>query len=86
MAALFLIYLFLSSLARLPVGIDLVVVALPLADIALWVLPVIVFIMAVWVSATWIEDRAVGTMGIVVASLGVLGEAYQFTVQLVASV
>ncbi|MEM9384861.1 MAG: hypothetical protein AAGA68_07350 [Pseudomonadota bacterium] len=30
------------------------------------------------------RDRAVGTLGLVVAGLGVLGEAYQFTVGLVA--
>ena len=32
---------------------------------------------------TYFEGRAVGTLGIIIAGFGVLGEAYQFTTQLV---
>ena len=32
---------------------------------------------------TWVPGRTVGTLGISLASVGVLGEAYQFTAQLV---
>ena len=31
----------------------------------------------------WVPDRSVGTLGIIIAGFGVLGEAYQFTTQLV---
>jgi len=31
----------------------------------------------------WVPGRTVGTLGIIIAGLGVLGEAYQFTTQLV---
>ena len=31
----------------------------------------------------WVPGRAVGTLGIIIAGFGVLGEAYQFTTQLV---
>jgi len=31
----------------------------------------------------FVEDRAVGTLGVIIAGLGVLGEAYQFTTQIV---
>ena len=31
----------------------------------------------------WVEGRAIGTLGLTIAGFGVLGEAYQFTVQLV---
>jgi len=32
---------------------------------------------------TWVGGRTVGTLGIIIAGFGVLGEAYQFTTQLV---
>ena len=32
---------------------------------------------------SWVPDRAVGTLGIIIAGFGILGEAYQFTTQLV---
>ena len=32
---------------------------------------------------TWVPGRTVGTLGIIIAGFGVLGEAYQFTTQLV---
>ena len=31
----------------------------------------------------WVPGRTVGTLGIIIAGFGVLGEAYQFTTQLV---
>ena len=34
-------------------------------------------------SQSFVEGRVVGTLGLVLASLGVLGEAYQFTTQLI---
>jgi len=33
----------------------------------------------------FVEDRAVGTMGIIIASLGVLGEAYQLATQILVT-
>jgi hypothetical protein len=86
MVSLVLVFLLLTLLASMPIGINVVVVAIPITEVALRVLPIIVICMAVWISATWVEDRAVGTMGIVIAGLGVLGEAYQFIVQLLAGV
>jgi len=69
MAALCLIFLLLTLLAGLPIGINVIVVEMPVTEFAPWVLLVFVVSMAIWASATWIEDRAVGTMGIVIASL-----------------
>jgi hypothetical protein len=34
-------------------------------------------------TSRWVPDRSVGTLGIVIAGFGVLGEAYQLTTQLV---
>ena len=34
-------------------------------------------------SSSWVVGRSVGTLGIIIAGFGVLGEAYQFTTQLV---
>ena len=35
-----------------------------------------------WFSVAFVRDREVGSLGIVIAAIGVLGEAYQFAVQL----
>lgn len=35
------------------------------------------------VAPMYIEGRTVGTLGLIIAGFGVLGEAYQFTTQLV---
>jgi len=84
LAAVLIVFLLFTLLASMPLGINVDVVAIPITEVALRLLPVIVVSAAVWISATWVEDRAVGTMGIVIAGLGVLGEAYQFIVQLIA--
>ena len=34
-------------------------------------------------ASDFVEGRTVGTLGIIIAGFGVLGEAYQFTTQLV---
>ena len=34
-------------------------------------------------SSGWVVGRSVGTLGIIIAGFGLLGEAYQFTTQLV---
>ena len=46
-------------------------------------LPILIVFLGLWAANSWIKDREVGTFGIIIASFGVLGEAYQFTTQLV---
>lgn len=54
----------------------------PIDPITLPLVSVLAVIVAIWASVRWIPDKPVGTLGIFVAGLGVLGEGYQFTVQL----
>ena len=37
------------------------------------------------VTVRFVEDRAVGTLGILIASLGLIGEAYQLATQIMPS-
>ena len=53
------------------------------AGVTPWVFPIVVISVSLWASAKWVEEREVGTLGIIIAGFGVLGEAYQFTTQLV---
>ena len=46
-------------------------------------LPVLLVLGAIWFAVRWVKGRTVGTLGILIAGLGVCGEAYQFTNQLV---
>ena len=39
--------------------------------------------LVLWTSLKWVKGREIGTLGIIIAGFGVLGEAYQFTTQLV---
>ncbi len=65
----------------------LILVAISMAvsstiTLGLFILAFAIFFM-IRLTNRWVPDRAVGTLGIVIAGLGVLGEAYQFTTQLV---
>ena len=44
--------------------------------------PIFIALFCLW-AVTWAKGREVGTLGIIIAGFGVLGEAYQFTTQLV---
>ena len=44
--------------------------------------PVIILVFCFWAALKWVNGREVGTLGIIIAGFGVLGEAYQFTTQL----
>lgn len=46
--------------------------------------PLLLVLGAVWFAVRWVEGRTVGTLGILIAGLGVCGEAYQFSHQLVS--
>ena len=52
-------------------------------EVTPWFSPIVVIGACLWASAKWVEGREVGTLGIIIAGFGVLGEAYQFTTQLV---
>ena len=43
----------------------------------------LILLMASFFSTSFVEGRAVGTLGIIIAGCGLLGEAYQFTTQMV---
>ena len=63
----------------------LVVISIGVSSIitlGLVILALAIFIL-IRLTNRWVPDKAVGTLGIVLAGLGVLGEAYQFTTQLV---
>jgi len=53
-----------------------------LITLSLIIISIIVFFM-IRLTNRWVPDRAVGTLGIIIAGFGILGEAYQFTTQLV---
>lgn len=49
--------------------------------------PIILFIAALFLNRFilyWVPDRSVGTLGILIAGMGVLGESYQFTTLMLA--
>ncbi|MCZ6656507.1 MAG: hypothetical protein O7C67_04370 [Gammaproteobacteria bacterium] len=52
------------------------IVLLPIAGLASIVLGIMFF------AVKFVTNRAVGTLGIIIAGFGVLGEAYQLTTQL----
>lgn len=52
--------------------------------LSLIIFSTVVFLM-IRLTNRWVPDRAVGTLGIIIASVGVLGDGYQFTAQLMSA-
>jgi hypothetical protein len=71
----------------IPVAIVLVLLVTFNESVVRSLLPgvVLTFVLAAvyTISSNWVNGREVGTLGIIIAGFGVLGEAYQFTTQLV---
>lgn len=59
--------------------ISLVVV--PFITLLILISGITIFLM-IRLTNRWVPERAVGTLGIIIAGFGVLGEGYQFTAQL----
>ncbi len=74
--ALIMLMPFLVGFGDLPLA---AILSLSLDATLPWVLLVSSVVLGLWAATKWVEGREVGTLGIIIAGFGVLGEAYQFT-------
>jgi hypothetical protein len=59
-------------------GLPIALLAAPVLAVLLWMIDK-VLVMIYRLTSNWVPGRTVGTLGIIIAGFGVLGEAYQFT-------